>query len=234
MDMKKMKEEAKIGIISREYIDYLKIAAIGDILAGGNQKAANALCTYAHFLNRMGIDSDNYPLYLKLLASNNKNAVDALLEGHEPEKYLGCVVANAYIVKSIFNILASYRKNEIYGKVLRVLFGVLMKMYESAQTGYRLYKPTIADVNSLGKILDESKDQDDDLNRDVLDILMYLADLDTPHETDPAKKEIARQAGRIRSDFFDNKRRLNQSITDVILAKADKVTYGIPPEYTYT
>jgi hypothetical protein len=233
MDIKALKEEAKIGNISNEYIDYLKLFTMNEILAGASQKAANALVTYAHFLNRLGIDSDNYPLYLRLLASNNRYAADALLDGHNPEEYIDCVVPNPFIIKSIFSIMGTYKRNEIYGTILRVLFGFLMKAYGSAELGWKLYRPTIADVNNLGKILDESKDQDDDLNRDILDILMYLADLDTHHETDPEKKEIARQAGRIRSDFFDHKRRLNQSITDVILEKADRVTYGIKPEYVY-
>jgi hypothetical protein len=233
MDIKALKEEAKIGNISREYIDYLKLSTMYEILKGASRKAANALVTYAHFLNARGIDSDNYPLYLKLLASNNRHAADALLDGYDPEGYLDCVTPNPYIVKTMFSILGSYRRNEIYGRILRVVFGFLMKAYSSAELGWKIYEPTIADVNNIGKILDESKDQDDDLNRDVLDILMYLADLDTHHETDPAKKEAARQAGRIRSDFFDHKRALNQSITDVILENADKVTYGITPEYEY-
>ena len=35
------------------------------------------------------------------------------------------------------------------------------------------------------------------------------------------------------NDYFDTKRRLEQSITEKILEKADKVSMGIPPEYVY-
>jgi hypothetical protein len=136
-------------------------------------------------------------------------------------------------VETIFSIFASYRRNELYETTLRVLLGFLLKVYELAEVGWQVYQPSIADVNNLGKILDESKDQDDRLNRDILDVLMFLSDLDTHHETDPDKKDIARQAGRIRSDYFDNQRKLTQSITEVILEEADEVSYGVPPEYIY-
>lgn len=233
MEFEKAKEAARIGNITQEYIDYLKYTYINEILKAENKKAANALVSYATFLNKRGINSDNYPIYLKILETNHKYAIDALLEGHDVENYLDCVVPNYYLIERIFNIFSIYKRNEIYKKTLRVLFGFLIKVYASPEEGYKLYQPTVADINNLGKLLNEEEDQDEELNRDILDILMYISELDKPHETDPEKKEIARQAGRIRSDFFDAKRKLELSITETILEKAEKVSLGIPPEYIY-
>ena len=233
MDIDKLKAEAKVGNIEEEYVLYLKHLFITEILNTENERATTALMSYAHFLNVSGINSDNYPLYLTILESNNKYAIDILIEGYEPELYLDCVIPNHYILESVFRIFSNYKRNEIYEKTLRILFGFLIKVYTSPEEGYVLYKPTIANVNNLGKILDESKDQGDELNRDILDILMFLADLDAHYSNDPEKKEIARQAGRIRSDYFDHKRRLEQSITEVMLEKEENVNMGVTPDYVY-
>lgn len=233
MDFQKLKDEAKVGNISEEYVDFLKHRFITEILESTAPKAANALWAYASFLNRLGINPDNYPLYINLLASNNRYAVDALLAGHEPDRYLDCVVPNPYIVKATFDTFAELKSNEIYEKSLRVFLGFLFKVYGSSTEGYQLYPVSIAEVNSLGKFLDESQDQDWPLNRGILDVLGAIADLDMPHETDIDKRNVAAQAGRIRSDFFDHKRNLKQSITEVILEKAKDPKFGTPPEHTY-
>jgi hypothetical protein len=233
MDATKVKNELRTGNITEEYINFLKNQFITEILRGENQFTVSALVAYAHFLNRNGINSDNYPLYLKIFESNNRYAIDALLDTHDLEHYLDCVAANSYIVKNFFTIFSSFKRNEIYEKTLRVMFGFLMKVYESPEAGYRLYQPEISDINNLGKILDDTRDQDDELNRDILDILMYISDLDTPHTTDPVQREVARQAGRIRSDFFDHKRTLNQAIVDSMLERERNVSFGIAPKYIY-
>jgi len=233
MDTQKITEEIRVGTVSEEAVDWLKHRTILEILDGGTPQAASALWAYASFLNRLGITSDNYPLYINLLASNNRFAIDALMAGHEPEHYLDCVVPNPYIVRAVFDTFASLKANEIYGTSLRVFLGFLSKVYASAEEGYQLFPVTIEQVNSLGKFLDESKDQEWPLNRGILDVLGYIADLDRPHEPDVGKRNVAAQAGRIRSDYFDHTRRLSQSITDVILEKAKSPSFGIPPEHTY-
>lgn len=233
MDTRKIREDIKVGNISEESVDFLKYRAITEILEGKTTEAASALWAYAGFLNRLGITSDNYPLYIGLLASNNRYAIDTLVAGHEPEHYLDCVVPNPYIVKAIFDTFGSLKANEIYEVSLRVFLGLLSKVYSSAGEGYQLFPVTIANVNSLGKFLDESKDQDWPLNRGVLDVLGGIADLDKPHELDVEKRNVAAQAGRIRSDYFDHTRTLKQSITEVILERAESPSFGIPPEHIY-
>ena len=233
MDPQKVKDEVRLGHVSEELVDFLKHRVITDILEAKTPTAASALWAYAGFLNTLGITSDNYPLYITLLASNNRYAIDALLEGHEPERYLDCVAPNPYIVKAVFESFASLKSNEIYEKSLRVFLGFLMKVYSSAPEGYQLFPVTIEQVNSVGKFLDESNDQDWPLNRGILDVLGAIAELDKPHEPDVLKRNVAAQAGRIRSDFFDHTRSLKQSITEVVLEKAKSPTFGLPPEHTY-
>jgi hypothetical protein len=233
MDFQKLRDEAKTGSISDDYVDFLKYRLITEILESSTPKAANALWAYASFLNRMGITPDNYPLFINMLASNNRYAIDVLLAGHEPERYLDCVAPNPFIVKSVFETFAEFKSNEIYEVSLRVFLGFLYKVYASVAEGYQLYPVSIEEINSLGKFLDESQDQDWPLNRGILDVLACIADLDMPHETDIVKKNLAAQAGRIRSDFFDHKRSLKQSITEVILEKAKDPTFGVPPETIY-
>ncbi|MGA2975252.1 MAG: hypothetical protein ABSF77_08070 [Spirochaetia bacterium] len=233
MDFQKLQDEVKVGHISPDYVDFLKHRLITEILESATARAANALWAYASFLNKLGITPDNYPLYINMLASNNRYAIDALLNGHQPERYFDCVAPNPFIVKSTFATFAEFKSNEIYEKSLRVFLGFLIKVYTSAEEGYQLYPVSIAEVNSLGKFLNEDLDQDWPLNRAILDVLACFADLDTPHETDLEKKNVAAQAGRIRSDYFDHKRSLKQSITEVILEKAKDPKLGIPPEYIY-
>ena len=233
MDIQKIKDEVKVGNISQEALDYLKHRTIMEILEGKTVSAANALWAYASFLNKLGITSDNYPLYINMLASNNRYAIDALLEGHEPEHYLDVVVPNPYMIKAIFETLMSLKSNEIYEKSLRVFFGFLSKVYFAAEEGYQMFPVTPEHVNALGKFLDKSHDQDWPLNRGILDVLAAIAELNMPHEPDVAKREVATQAGRIRSDYFDNARRMSQSITQVILEKAPAPTFGISPEHIY-
>jgi len=233
MDFQKLKDEIKVGRVSEEYIDFLKHRTITEILSSPTPRAANALWAYASFLNKLGINPDNYPLYINLLASNNRFAVDILLAGHEPEHYLDCVTPNPFIVKSTFGTFTEFKSNEIYEKSLRVFLGFLIKVYSSVEEGYQLYPASIEEINSLGKFLNEEQDQDWPLNRAILDVLACFSELDAPHITDIEVRNVAAQAGRIRSDYFDHKRSLKQSITEVILEKAKDPKFGIPPEYVY-
>jgi hypothetical protein len=233
MDFQKLKEEIKVGRVSPEYIDFLKYRTITEILGSPAPRAANALWAYASFLNKLGINPDNYPLYINMLASNNRYAIDVLLAGHQPEHYFDCVAPNPYIVKATFETFGELKSNEMYDTSLRVFLGFLIKVYSSAEEGYQLYPVSIAEVNSLGKFLNEEQDQDWPLNRAILDVLACFSDLDAPHETDLDKKNVAAQAGRIRSDYFDHKRSLKQSLTEVTLEKAKDPKFGTPPEYVY-
>lgn len=234
MDVQKLKEDAKVGIIEPAYVDYLKNLYITRILASRTEQIASTACVaYATYLNAEGINSDNYPLYLRVLLTNNKYAVDALLAGYDPEHYLDCVQPNTFIINNFIEILRRHRRNEVYERVLTVVYGYLAAVYNDPEEGYTLYQPNYVDVNAIGKFLDEDKDQDDELNRVILDVLLYISKLDPVHEQEADKRNVARHAARIRSDFFDDTRSLLQSMTDVILESVENPDLGTEPEYTY-
>jgi hypothetical protein len=233
MDFQRQLDEVKSGHITQDAIDFLKYRTFTQILDAKTTLAADALWAYACFLNGMGVTSDNYPLYIEVLASNNRFAIDALLADHEPESFLDCVAPNPYIVRTCFETFQQIRSNEIYEKSLRVFLGVLLKVYASPEEGFQLFPVTIEQLNSLGKFLDENQGQEWPLNSTILDVLGNFSDLERPHEPEVQKRNLAAQAGRIRSDFFDAKRRLVQSMTEVILEKAPSPSFGIPPDHIY-
>lgn len=215
----------------KDVVNKLKYKYIKEILQTENQKAANALVAYASFMNSQPLKVDHYPLLLQILETNNKYAIDALVDGSEPEAYLDFVIPNGFILKAAFEIFYQYKIDEIYEITLRIFCGLFLKVYQSPEEGFQVYQPTIANINNLTKFLDESKDQDYPLNRDILDILLYITDL--RESSNQEIKDLAWQAGRLRSDFFDSERGLKQSLPSKILEKAGKQDFGIRPEYTY-
>lgn len=233
MNIEWAKKQLELGIIEEEYVDFLKNEYLKAILDPKDPKEVNALVAYAGYLNSIGLNSDNYPLFLYVLFANNATAVDVLLDGYDPATFMEEVVPNHYIIESFFGFLKNYKKNEVYRRSLEVIVGYMVKVYNSVEEGYQLYQPSVSDVNALGKFLDEEQDQDEPLNRLILDVLLFFSDLDMPYETDENKLEIARQSSRIRSDYFDNTRSLVNSLTEVTLEKSDSVKFGIAPEYFY-
>lgn len=201
-----------------------------DVLAAKDVEAATALFAYAQFLNRHPLRYEYFPLYIKIFETNNRYAIDALLEGYEHGSFLDMVIIpNHYVVKKIFDLLTFHSANSLYEKTVIVLCGFVRRVYQMVQDGYRIYQPTISDVNSLAKHLNEEESQDFPGNRTILDILHYLSGLDDLNETNKQKLDVGRQANRIRGDFLDDKRKLVQSVTNTLLQKAEEVDYGIVP-----
>lgn len=202
-----------------------------EIIECKDVRASSALYAYSNFLNKKPFRYDHIPLYLELFQTNNRYTIDAMMSGHVPERFFDFVrVPNRYILRRIFEILGLFQKNTLYTQTLKSFFGLLKRVYKSAIDGYRIYPLTIAELNNIGKFLDEKKTQNYHLNRDILDILLFLTEMDDGGELDTTKIGVARHASRIRSDFFDQKRSLIQSMTDVILQKSADEGPGISPE----
>ncbi len=168
---------------------------------------------------------------MKILETNNRYAIDALLEGIVPESFFDMVIIpNQFVVKKIFQLLNKHKSNSIYEQTVRVLCGFLRRVYRTVEDGYRIYQLNVNDLNNLAKHLDEDHDQDYPPNRVILDILQFLAELDNLNELDKQKLDTGRQANRIRGDFLDKNRKLVQAITDAVLIKSDTIDFGIVPE----
>ncbi len=222
-------------MIEKEVLDKLKNNYLIDILNAEDLRTSSALVAYARFLNDNKLDFNLFPLYLKVFESNNQYAIDALLKGYQPEKFLEVIIVpNNYIVENIFRLYTKFKSDGMYNEVLRVFCGFLFSLYKIVEAGVRYYLPTISDINNLGKYLVEEEDQEFPLNRVILNLLSCITDLDSAvHKDDKEKIEIARQASKIRSDYFDNRRKLIQSITEVVLEKEINPVFGVAPDQTY-
>ena len=94
--------------------------------------------------------------------------------------------------------------------------------------GYKIYPPTISDINSLGKHLIEEKGQDDLLNRSILDFLDKISALEG-QGIDERMEDLAVHAHNIRNNFFDSTKRLIDIIPDVLLKKEPNLDEEIQP-----
>ena len=218
-------------MIDKSVSDSFKQQYLYQILRCDDLRSANGLHTYATFLNKQPQTYDLIPLYIKIFQTNNKFAVDALLKGFEPHRFFDCIrVVNPFIVREIFATFETFKRNALYFKTIRVFCGFLLRLYESVHSGYAIFPLTIAHLNSMAKYLDESKGQSDEQNREILDILLFLCDLNDQSESDSVKMVIGKQASRVRSDFFDEKRTLLDSFPGIHLEKAATVDLGIQPD----
>jgi hypothetical protein len=91
---------------------------------------------------------------------------------------------------------------------------VLQNTYSSPKDGYKIYPLNVADVDNLGKHLEKNKGQNDPRNRCILDILDRIGSLEGLY-WDESIEQVARQAHRIRSNFFDNTRLLEDCMPQV-------------------
>ena len=189
-------------------------------------EAVESAISYGKFLSTVGITPENYPIFLKLLEIENHWVIDALIGDRDPFLMLSPVQPNQYIVNRIFGMLTKWSKGGIYSKNLSVILGVLQSVYSSPKGGYKIYAPSIADINALGKHLNKEKGQDDPLNRVILNILEKLSELESDEVTEI--DEIAIHASSIRNAFFDDEKKMRDAIPPVLLVTVtDRVE--VPP-----
>jgi hypothetical protein len=119
-----------------------------------------------------------------------------------------------------FKLLTKWRAGGIYPKTLAIVLGVLQNAYSSPKDGYKIYPLSIADVHNLGKHLEQEKGQDDPQNRCILEILEKIAQLEGL-QWDESMEGVARQAMRIRGNFFDNTKLLEDCIPQVLMVRGN-------------
>lgn len=217
---------------SEEEIDQLALGYINDIIEANEGYGAFVAVAFSHYLvNKIGLNSDNYPIFFRLIESGNRWVVDALVGEREPSKFFGSIQPNTFMLTECFRMLTRWKAGEIYPKALVIIYGLLSLCYRDPEEGYRLYPLTVSDVNNLGKHLDKSKDQMDPLNRTVLTVLDELASLIEPQKAMPSLevKDVALQANNIRGKFLDMTKRLNEAIPDILLERGDYTTKEIKP-----
>ena len=191
-------------------------------------EAVESAITYGNYLNSLGITNSNYPIFLKVLGVRNHHVIDGLLGTRDPFLFMSSIQPNYFIIATCFSFLAKYHPAEIYSKTLGIILGVFQAAYNNPLDGYKIYPPTIADVNSLGKHLIEEKGQDDLLNRSILDVLDKMSELEGQH-VDEEMEDLAVHAHNIRNNFFDTTKRLVDVIPDVILKSEPNMDPEIEP-----
>ena len=191
-------------------------------------EAVEASMTYSTYLNSIGITSSNYPIFLKVLGVRNHHVIDALLGARDPFLFMSSIQPNYFIVATCFSFLAKYHPAEIYSKTLGIILGVFQATYANPLDGYKIYAPTISDVNSLGKHLIEEKGQDDLLNRSILDILDKFSALEGQHVNEEME-DLAVHSHNIRNNFFDSTKRLVDVIPNVLLRTEENLDPELDP-----
>jgi hypothetical protein len=210
----------KAEVWTRENILEVENRILQQLMSARTPEAVESAVSYARFLRMSGLTSENYPLFLKMLEIENHWVLDELIGERDPFLLLSTIPPNRYIVSKSFKLLTKWRAGGIYPKTRAIVLGVLQNAYSSPKDGYKIYPLTIADVDNLGKHLEQEKGQDDPQNRCILDILEKIGQLEGL-QWDDSMEGVARQAMRIRGNFFDNTKMLEDCIPQVLMVRGN-------------
>lgn len=213
-----------------EAIDELKVKYLLEILGVNSKEAVTACYAYASYLNKWGVHPDNFFLFLEVMGVPSQWAVDALTNEKDLIEFLEPVIPNYFIVENTFKLLYDHKKGTLHEKVLVIITGLLKRVYKEPTEGYELYPITVSDLNHMAKHLIENSNGGD-INKNILSILSCLSKL-VEYEKSGPKYDIAKQAAKIRMNFFDSRRSLEYSLTEVLLEEETYVQ-GDKPEYIY-
>lgn len=227
------KEGEGATIWTRESIMNVENSILHSLLAARSPEAVEGAISYARFLRMSGLDSQNYPLFLKMLEIENHWVLDALIGDQDPFLLLSTIPPNAYLVSKCFQLLTRWRPGGIYPKNLAIVLGVLQNAYSSPRDGYKIHRLSIADVDNLGKHLRKDEGQNEPQNRCILDILDRIGALEGLR-WDETIEQVARQAIRIRGNFFDNSKMLEDCIPQVLLVRGDYRQSEVAPAYVFS
>jgi hypothetical protein len=204
---------------SEEELYKLQIQAVTRFMKVDTPYAVEASVEFAKFLNAQGLDGDNYPLYLEILRDENQYVIEALIGKEKAFDLFTRVQPNPYIVGFCFQMLRAYQPGGVHDLTLELIFGILYRAYHSAKEGHALYPLAVEDVNSIGKFLDKSRDQNDPINRFILDILADIAEYRSINSEDPVVDKNSTHATTIRNAFFDRRRTMGSAMPAEILTR---------------
>ncbi|NNM67121.1 MAG: hypothetical protein HKM06_03800 [Spirochaetales bacterium] len=187
--------------------------------------------SFARFLNWSGINRDTYPLFLRLIQSNNPWVIDALIDAREPRLLFSTIKPHTEMIESAFSNLFAFHPDELYEKALMALLGIVENAYFDADDGYKLHPIGIMDINAVGKFLIKAEPQEHPINRLVLQILDRLTHLGESYR-DPEKNILAKHAFNVRYAYFDTTKQLNDAIPKPILTRKYGIE-GVDPHSDY-
>ena len=203
--------DARIPAIEKQFLQ--------EILSCSTTRQVETAVTYGRYLSRVGLNSENYPVFLRMLDIENHWVIDALIGDHDPATLLSRIQPNGYIVGCIVSMVKQWKRGGIYAKNLAVILGVLHAVYRSPRDGLKVHPLTVSDVNAIARHLDKAKSQDDSLNRAVLELLERLSQL--ADGNDSTYEEIGIQASEIKNAFLDDRKSLEDVIPSELLVSAE-------------
>jgi hypothetical protein len=213
---------------TEEEVDDLQLEAVNSFLKCDTQPSVEATVEFARYLRNIGLNSDNYPLFLALLENENSNVTDALLGDADAFGFFKEIQPNYFLIDFCFSMLYKYSAGGVYDKTLALIFGIVFRNFHRAREGFWLYPLSIENLNALGKFLEKSKGQNEGNNRFILDILADISEYTSQDENDEINK-IASHAVAIRNAFFDKRRDLKSVLPEEILARKNYMETLINP-----
>jgi hypothetical protein len=186
---------------------------------------------FARYLNRCGINGDNYQLFLRLVMTNNPWVIDELLHEREPRLLFSTIRPDAELIDAAFQTLYSRHPEELYPPALEALLGIIESSYFDPDDGYRIRRLSIADINTLGKFLLKSETQENPQNRLILEILDRICHLGE-YYGEQDKSVLSKQAFNVRFAYFDTTRELVDAIPHPLLVRVPD-TGKVRPEEDY-
>ncbi|MDI6739805.1 MAG: hypothetical protein QME74_05515 [Candidatus Edwardsbacteria bacterium] len=202
------------------------------LLSARTVESVEGSIAYARFLRMSGLDTENYPVFLKMLEIENHWVLDELIGDQDPFLLLSAIPPNKYLVSKAFGLLTRWRPGGIYPKTLAIVLGILQNAFSSPKDGYRIYELGIADVDNLGKHLDREKDANDPQNRCLLDILEKISTL-MGLQWNETMEAVARQSMNIRNCFFDNTKMMEDCLPQVLIVRGDYMQNEIAPKMVF-
>jgi len=214
---------------SEEDLYKLQVKAVSRFMKVDSAFAVEASIEFAKYLSSIGLDADNYPLFLEILRNENRYVSEALIGREKAFDLFTKVQPNPYIIGFCLEVLRAYVPGGVHDHTLEIIFGILYRNYHSTKEGHALYPLEIEDINAVGKFLDKSKDQNDPINRFILDILADVAEYRSLNNEDPVVDKNSAHATAIRNAFFDRRRTMSGVIPPEILTRREYATSLVKP-----
>jgi hypothetical protein len=219
---------------SEEELYKLQVQAVTRFMRVDSPHAVEASVEFATLLHSHGLDGDNYPLFLEILRNENQYVIEALIGREKAFDLFTRVQPNPYIVGFCFQMLRAYQPGGVHDMTLEMIFGILYRTYHSAKEGHALYPLAIEEINAVGKFLDKSRDQNDPINRFILDILADIAEYRSINNEDPVVDKNSTHATSIRNAFFDRRRAMTSVMPPEILVRKNYSETLVKPRSTRT
>lgn len=198
------------------------------IFGSNNPIQVGSSMAFAKYLSHVGITSKNYYLFLKLIETNNRWIVDELLADRDPRLLFTTIRPNLQLITRAFVLLSAWHPGQIYEKVILSVLGIIEYSYYKPDDGYDIYAISITDLQNMGKFLNTERDQFDNINETLLEILDRIARLGEYHQTQH-KLTISKQAFNIRDAYFDNTKQLTDTIPKVLMVRIMREDREVKP-----